>query len=442
MPQTPVQIAKVFALYLQSAPQSDFCHPDRQAASATGSGMLRQTPGLTITDFERDWMITKAFDAQQAIQRALQTIDMNLVTFGDRFPDDTTISNVYPLRRARNGFDEGSNFGWTTSFWPGMLWLAYDLTGNNVYRRGAERYIQSFVERLENRIDLDTHDVGFLYTLACVAPWRLTGNTQAKQTALWAAEHLMARYHEKVGIIQAWGSLDHPEQRGSTIIDSLMNMSLLYWASAETGEPHFASAARHHATQLRDHVVRPDSTTYHIFYWDAETGEPLRGSTVQGYADTSCWARGQAWAIYGFTLSYRYTGDEKFLHTAERCADYFLDHLPADYVAYWDLVFEDGSDEERDSSAAAIAACGLQELSNRLPDGERKQCYQSAAETILTSLARYYTPSDGIESNALLLHGVYDKPKAVGVDEGTLWGDYFYLEALARALDPDRDLYW
>ncbi|MEJ2148683.1 MAG: glycoside hydrolase family 88 protein, partial [Chloroflexota bacterium] len=197
-----------------------------------------------------------------------------------------------------------------------------------------------------------------------------------------------------------------------------------------------------HATQLRDHVVRPDSTTYHIFYWDAETGEPLRGSTVQGYADTSCWARGQAWAIYGFTLSYRYTGDEKFLHTAERCADYFLDHLPADYVAYWDLVFEDGSDEERDSSAAAIAACGLQELSNRLPDGERKQCYQSAAETILTSLARYYTPSDGIESNALLLHGVYDKPKAVGVDEGTLWGDYFYLEALARALDPDRDLYW
>ncbi len=387
-------------------------------------------------------MITKTLDAKQAVQRALQTIDTNLITFGDRFPDDTTIGNVYTLRRARNGFDEGGNFGWTTSFWPGMLWLAYDLTGSDVYRRGAERYIQSFVERLKNKIDLDTHDVGFLYTLACVAPWRLTGNTQAKQTALKAADHLMARYLEKVGIVQAWGNLDHPEQRGSTIIDSLMNMPLLYWASAETGEPRFASAAHHHAAQLRDHVVRPDSTTYHIFYWDVETGEPLRGSTVQGYADTSCWARGQAWAIYGFSLSYRHTGDEKFLRTAERCADYFLDHLPADYVAYWDLVFDDGSEEERDSSAAAIAVCGLQELSKLLPDGERKRRYQSAAETILASLVRYYTPGDGIESNALLLHGVYDKPKAVGVDEGNLWGDYFYLEALARTLNPDRELYW
>jgi unsaturated chondroitin disaccharide hydrolase len=404
--------------------------------------MLHQTSTQPSPVFERNWMTTKALDAKQAVQRALQTIDANMITFGDRFPDDTTIGNVYTLRRARNGFDEGGNFGWTTSFWPGMLWLAYDLTGSDVYRRGAERYIQSFVERLKNKIDLDTHDVGFLYTLACVAPWRLTGNTHAKQTALKAADHLMARYLEKVGIIQAWGNLDHPEQRGSTIIDSLMNIPLLYWASAETGDPRFVSAAHRHAAQLRDHVVRPDSTTYHIFYWDVETGDPLRGSTVQGYADSSCWARGQAWAIYGFSLSYRHTGDEKFLRTAERCADYFLDHLPADNVAYWDLVFDDGSEEERDSSAAAIAVCGLQELSKRLPDGERKRRYQSAAETILASLVRYYTPGDGIESNALLLHGVYDKPKAVGVDEGNLWGDYFYLEALARTLNPDRELYW
>jgi unsaturated chondroitin disaccharide hydrolase len=387
-------------------------------------------------------MITKAFDVQQAVQCALNTIDTNMVTFADHFPGDTTVGNVYTLRRARDGFPEGGNFGWTTSFWTGMLWLAYELTGSETYRRGAEQHIQSFVERLENRIDLDTHDVGFLYTLACVAPWRLTGNTQAKQTALQAAEHLIDRYLEKLGIIQAWGSLNNPEQRGSTIIDSLMNLPLLYWAGEATGEPRFAQAAQQHAAQLRNHVVRPDNTTYHIFYWDIETALPLRGSTVQGYADTSCWARGQAWAIYGFSLSYRHTGDETFLRTAERCADTFLDRLPADHVAYWDLVFGDGSGEERDSSAAAIAVCGLQEMARWLPDVERKQHYQTAAETILDSLMKHYTPGDDSESNALLLHGVYDKPKAVGIDEANLWGDYFYLEALTRALKPDWELYW
>src|SRR5919109_4312871 len=118
-----------------------------------------------------------------------------------------------------------------------------------------------------------------------------------------------------------------------------MNMPLLYWTSEVTGEPRFAVAAHRHATQLRDYMVRADSTTYHTFYWDAETGTPLGGRTEQGHAHGSCWARGQAWAIYGFTLNYRYTSDETFLHTAERCADYFLDHLPADHIAYWDLIF-------------------------------------------------------------------------------------------------------
>ncbi len=387
-------------------------------------------------------MITKAFDVQQAVQRALNTIDTNMVTFADRFPGDTTTNNIYTLRRARDGFFEGGNFGWTTGFWTGVLWLAYELTGKAAYRQGAEQHLQSFVERLENRIDLDTHDIGFLYTLSCIVPWRLTGNTQAKETAVQAAERLIVRYLDKVGIIQAWGSLDNPEQRGSTIIDSLMNMPLLYWASEVTSETRFAKAAHRHAVQLRDHIIRPDNTTFHTFFWDVETGEPLRGGTAQGYADTSCWARGQAWAIYGFTMSFRYTSDETFLRTAECCADYFLDHLPADHVACWDLVFGDSSDQERDSSAAAIAVCGLLELANQLPDGERKERYQVGAENILTSLVRHYTPGEGIEANALLLHGVYDKPKSVGIDEGNLWGDYFYLEALTRILKPDRELYW
>ncbi|HEU5098161.1 MAG TPA: glycoside hydrolase family 88 protein [Roseiflexaceae bacterium] len=382
------------------------------------------------------------FDVQRALHCALQTIDRNLVAFAGLFPDDTTTNNVYQLRRSRDGHPIGSNYDWTPGFWTGMLWLAYELTNDETYRRAAEQHLPSYVERIARSIYVNTHDLGFLYTLACVAPWRLTGNEIAKQAALDAAELLMVRYLDTVGIIQAWGDLDDPEQRGRAIVDSLLNMPLLYWASEVTGERRFAEAAQRHTAQLRDHIIRPDSTTYHTFYWNPETGAPLYGKTAQGYADDSCWARGQAWAIYGFILNYRYTGDETFLHTAERCADYFLDHLPDDHVAYWDLIFTDGSGEERDSSAAAIAVCGFQEMVRWLPDGPRRERYQAAANTILASLADNYSTCNHPESNALILHGVYGKPHGSGVDEANLWGDYYYLEALTRVVKPGWKPYW
>jgi unsaturated chondroitin disaccharide hydrolase len=168
----------------------------------------------------------------------------------------------------------------------------------------------------------------------------------------------------------------------------------------------------------------------------------LRGETEQGNSDDSCWARGQAWGIYGFTLNYRYTGDTSFLLAAQHCADYFLAHLPADQIAYWDLEFPDGSAEERDSSAAAIAASGLIELANEVGVGTRGRRYHDAATRILASLIQGYSSAQQPQTNTLLLHGVYDKPKNVGVDEGTLWGDYFYLEVLTRLTDPDWTSHW
>jgi unsaturated chondroitin disaccharide hydrolase len=379
---------------------------------------------------------------QDALQCALQTTQSNLSIFADRYPDDTTENNVYVLRRAQNGFAAGDNYGWTSSFWPGLLWLAYELTGDAAYRVVGEQHIQNFIKRIENRIDLDTHDIGFLYTLSCVAPYRILGNAAARTAAIQAAEQLMHRYMPKIGVFQAWGSLDHPELRGNTIIDSLMNMPLLYWATEQTGDTRFAQAAHTHATRLRDDVVRPNNTTFHTFYWNVETGVPMHGKTAQGYADDSCWTRGQAWAIYGFALNYRYTADESFLVSSQRCADYFLAQLPTDHIAYWDLVFNDGSTEERDSSAAAIAVCALQELVQHLPDGAKRQAYEQAVDTILASLITNYSACNHPESNALLLHSVYDKPKSIGVDEGSLWGDYFYLEALTRKLKPDWKIYW
>ncbi|MEU8256941.1 glycoside hydrolase family 88 protein [Micromonospora inaquosa] len=377
-----------------------------------------------------------------AVTAAIRTIEANIDTFGTRYPADTTVANRYPLRPPTAGQPEGANVGWTTSFWPGMLWLAHDLTGDERYLRAAQSHVDSFADRVRGGIDLETHDLGFLYTLACVTPARRTGDRRARDAALAAADHLMTRFLEPAGIIQAWGDLADPRQRGRTIIDSLMNTPLLYWASQTTGDDRYATAARRHTAQLREHILRPDGTTFHTFYWDAETGAPLRGETEQGHGDDTCWARGQAWGIYGFTLNHRYTGDPTLLAAASTCADHFLARLPADHVGYWDLEFGDGSGEERDSSAAAIAACGLAELAGSVADAARAKGYRDAAQRILRSLVDNYAAGGPMDSNALLLHGVYDKPKGIGVDEGTLWGDYFYLEALTRATIPGWTSPW
>ncbi|MFT3888760.1 MAG: glycoside hydrolase family 88 protein [Arachnia sp.] len=367
-----------------------------------------------------------------AVAAALNTVTRNIAAFGPAYPDDTTVDNRYRLRTARSGIAEGGNSGWTTGFWPGMFWLAWELSGDAGYCDAALRHAADFARRVRDDEDLDHHDLGFLYTLSSVYAWRLTGDEDARAAALAAANRLMRRFLEPAGIIQAWGDLNDPAQRGRTIIDSLMNTPLLTWAAEQTGEERFADAVRRHTDQLRQHILRADDSTFHTFYWDAETGEPLRGGTEQGAADGSCWARGQAWGIYGFALNHRATGDAGLLEAARRCADYFLAHLPADHVAHWDLVYGDGSGAERDSSSAAIAVCGLDELADLVADEAAAARYREAADAILASLIDNYTPETPDASDALLLHGVYDLPKGHGVDEGNLWGDYFYLEALTR----------
>ncbi len=309
---------------------------------------------------------------EAAVAAALRTIDANIAEFGDRYPGDTTVGNSYRLRPPTAGQPEGGNTGWTTSFWPGMLWLAHELTGERCYEEaatGARRELR----RPDARRDRPGHPRPRLPlhagVRAAVAAHRRPDRPRRRR---WPPPTTCStRVLEPAGIIQAWGDMDDPQQRGRTIIDSLMNTPLLFWASQVTGDGRYAEAARRHVAQLRDHILRPDDTTFHTFYWDPATGEPLRGETEQGSADDSCWARGQAWGIYGFSLNHRYTGDPSFLAAAQRCADYFLAHLPADHVAYWDLVFGDGSGEERDSSAAAIAVCGLLELAEQLPAGPR-----------------------------------------------------------------------
>jgi unsaturated chondroitin disaccharide hydrolase len=220
-----------------------------------------------------------------------------------------------------------------------------------------------------------------------------------------------------------------------------MNLPLLFWASEQTGNFYYREAAIRHLSAANEHLLRGDGSSYHTYHFDAENGKALRGSTAQGSSDSSCWSRGQAWGIYGLALAFKYVRDSSLLDLATKLSNYFLNRLPDDWVCYWDLSFTEG-EEERDSSAAAIAACGLLELAKNLPLADaRKRRYENAAAHIAASLVSSYTPREGDNSNGLLLHAVYDKPSNKGVDECCIWGDYFYLELLMRLQRPWQP-YW
>lgn len=367
-----------------------------------------------------------------ALSRVTRQLDKNIAAFGAKFPGEACENGVWPRTE---------NVEWTTSFWTGQLWLAWEMTGEEKYREAAERYLPSFAERIEKRIDTATHDLGFLYSLSCVNAWRLTANEAARRSALQAADALMERFNPVANIIQAWGDLNDPEQQGRMIIDCNMNLPLLYWASEQTGDPRYARAATAHVNQAAKYIVRPDASTWHTYYMDVVSGEPRFGNTHQGYSDTSCWSRGQAWGIYGFLLSFLHTGDKQMVELSRSLAHYFINRLPEDDVCHWDLALL-GTDAVRDSSAAAIAACGLLELVKALPvlDTHRAH-YEEMALRIIASLTDNYLTRDDEPDEGLLKHSVYHMASGKGVDQCCSWGDYFYLEALVR-LRQVWNLYW
>lgn len=370
----------------------------------------------------------------KAIKAALAKVDYGLECFGEGFPWGSSENNVY--RRVEN------DCGWHTGFWTGILWLSYELTGDEKYRRAAETHVPTFLTRIEQEIVTCHHDMGFLYTPSCVAAYKLTANQIAKKAALLAADNLLSRYHEKGEFIQAWGPVNHPDFN-RMIIDCLLNLPLLYWATEVTGDAKYEDAARRHYRSTVSNIVREDASTYHTFYFDYETGKPSCGKTAQGYSDDSSWARGQAWGVYGTMLDRVYNGDKHSVELCKKLLNYFLNRLPEDMVPHWDLVFTSG-DEPRDSSAAAIAVCGIMELVKFLPDSDAdKKLYENAALHMMQSLYDNYRSEPVPECNGLLLHAVQNKKSGAGVDECNLWGDYFYMESLVRMKTDNKwKLYW
>lgn len=375
-------------------------------------------------------------EVKEALDFCSGQIIRNLPEFTERF------QNAY----SENGFYQPiENDYWTCGFWTGEIWLAYEHTRDERLRAAGETQIRSFLNRIENKIAVDHHDMGFLYSPSCVAGYKLIGSQEGRRAALMAADQLITRYQPAGEFIQAWGAMDAPEDY-RLIIDCLLNLPLLYWASEETGDAKYREIAEKHIHTAVANVIREDYSTWHTFFFNPETGAPDHGATCQGYRDGSAWARGQAWGVYGMALAYKYTGRKEYIDLFKHVTEYFLTHLPQDLVPYWDLEFTDGDDQPRDSSSASIAACGMLEMAKYLEqeDGEH---YRRIARRIMKSLYDNYAVKDSAQSNGLVLHSTYSNHSPYnicnhyGVDECNSWGDYFYMEALTR-MSKDWELYW
>ena len=380
-------------------------------------------------------MITST-EIKDAIDTALATLRDDVTAFKGVFKSTVSNGNFY-------GINKGTC--WTSGFHTGQYWLAWELTGDEAFKAAALEQTELLRTRIIDKVSVDHHDMGFIYSLSGVAAWRLVGYERGKEAALMAADNLISRYHEVGEFLQAWGKVGGRPEDYRLIIDCLMNLPLLYWATEITGDPKYKKIAIAHTKTSLANLVRDDYSTYHTYHFDMETGAPLKGVTAQGYKDSSPWARGQAWGVYGLALSYAYTKDPECIDLFCKVTDFFISRLPKDLVSYWDLDFGDDSGETKDSSATAIAACGMLEMAKYLPK-DKAEYYTNMAKQIAGSLYRNYVPKPG-ESNGLLLHGVYAKSSPfnpvgnAGVDECNIWGDYFWLELLVR-LSKDWAIYW
>ncbi|MGL5347626.1 MAG: glycoside hydrolase family 88 protein [Peptostreptococcaceae bacterium] len=386
---------------------------------------------IKIKDDVKDVKLLNREEITNALDFVIKKIDENLDLYTQNFPSACTTNNVYRTK---------GNDDWTNGFWTGMLWLAYEYTNDEKYKKVLDVQVESFRKRLEDHFVLDHHDIGFLYSLSTVAGYKVTGDENCKDISIKAAYKLLDRYHEDGKFIQAWGTKGDPKEY-RLIIDCLLNLPLLYWAYEETKDERFKIVADTHFDTALNTVIREDGSSYHTYYFDIDTKQPVKGVTHQGYADDSSWARGQAWAICGMPYNYRYNKVEESKYIYERVLNYYLNRLPEDLICYWDLVFTEKDNEPRDSSSAAIVACGILEMNKYMDDCEEKTIYTNVAHQTLRNLMENYTSKDEQNANCVLLHGVYSWQHNKGINEGNLWGDYYYMEALMR-LYKDWNLYW
>ncbi len=318
---------------------------------------------------------------------------------------------------------------WTSGFWPGTLWYLYEYTKEEAWKDRAARYT-SFLFPLSVTPALD-HDLGFQVFNSYGLGYRLTGNEAYKEVILRTADTLATLYNPKVGTILSWPrpvpNMEWPQH--NTIMDNMINLELLFWASKNGGDQRLYDMAVTHAETTMKNHFRPDYTSYHVVVYDRDTGKKIKGVTHQGYSDESMWARGQAWAIYGYTMVYRETRDLKYLEFAHKVVKPYLDNLPEDYVPYWDFKTPDIPKAPKDASAAAVVAAALLELAD-YSQMEQAMYYRVQATNMLKSLSSAYTSPEGKPS--FLEHSTGHFPNGSEVDYSIIYADYYYIEALTR----------
>jgi len=319
---------------------------------------------------------------------------------------------------------------WTSGFFPGVLWYVYEATGNAEVRKYAEEYTSRIEKEKFNKGD---HDVGFMMNCSFGNGYRLTGNEHYKEVMLQGAESLSTRYRSATGLIRSW-DWNKKVWNYPVIIDNMMNLELLEWASKNSDNAKYAMIARSHADKTLEHHFRPDFSTWHVVSYDPATGMPEKKQTRQGYADESTWARGQAWALYGYVMMSRESKDKRYLLHAVNIADFILNHpnLPKDKIPYWDFNAPDIQYAKRDASAGAIMASAFIELS-QMTKGRKSKAYLSLATTqLLTLCSPEYLAEPGTNANFILKHSVGSLPENSEVDVPLTYADYYFIEALIR----------
>lgn len=353
--------------------------------------------------------------AQQQVRRLIET-----------FPE------FYPMYTSNGRWKhEGPAWThWCDGFLPGMMWIFQKRNGGN---NGADKYwleqAARYTTPLEPRKhDHEVHDLGFLFMSTYYRWYQLTHDQKLRDTIIEAGKTEALRFRENGQYLRSFVG------ENSIFIDIMMNVGIIFYAARETGDRHLRDVALRHCLTTRRVLVRGDGSTAHEGIFDLETGEFIRQTTQQGYRGDSCWSRGLAWALYGFSVSYEYSRDPRFLETAEACADYFITHSNHDGVPPWDFNAPPESRKLLDTSAAAIGASGLLRLCRLLHDPVKGHYYWSTAILILRTLCEKHLAKKDKKWEGILKGGVYHLHKELGVDESVMWGEYFFVEALEQAL--------
>ncbi|MEI8087848.1 MAG: glycoside hydrolase family 88 protein [Paludibacter sp.] len=367
----------------------------------------------------KDWYHNGIQTAQFQLRSMAKTIN-NLHPDSTFFPRSITPENKIRLVGMHD---------WTSGFFPGSLWYAYELTGDKQLAHEA----RIFTEKLsELQFYKGIHDVGFMMYCSYGNGIRLMPSTNDSLVLINTAKSLSTRFHPQVGLIKSW---DHePAWKYPVIIDNMMNLELLFEVSKITSDNSYKNIAISHADKTMKNHFRPDMSTYHLVSYDPETGAVLTKETHQGYSNSSAWARGQGWGLYGYIVCYRYTHDKKYLDWAEKIAAYIMSSVKTDdKIPYWDYNAPDIPKAPRDASAAAVTASALMELSQITVDGNK---YFNYAEKILKSLSSdNYLAKKGTNNHFILMHSVGSYPHDSEVNMPLNYADYYYLEGMKRYND-------